>query len=93
RPTNVAAPNGNVASTSRTYTGLGSKILLSNLPMDVGEAEIEDLFKRTVGPMKDLFIVYNSQAKSKGMSIVTFSRPGDASVARAKFNNKVIDGS
>lgn len=43
--------------------------------------------------MKDLFIVYNSQAKSKGMAIVTFSRPGDASVARAKFNNKVIDGS
>lgn len=53
----------------------------------------KDLFKRTVGPMKDLFIIYNSQGRSKGMAVVTFQRPGDALVARMKYNQKIVDGS
>jgi THO complex subunit 4 len=60
--------------------------------MDVAETEVEELFKRTVGPVKDMFIIYNNQARSKGMAIVTFHRPADAGVARSKYNGKVIDG-
>ncbi|GBE88613.1 hypothetical protein BKA93DRAFT_801971 [Sparassis latifolia] len=70
----------------------GSKILLSRLPLDVGESEVELLFTKTVGPVKDVFLVYNSQAKSKGMAVVTFQRPGDAAVARQKYNGKIVDG-
>lgn len=43
--------------------------------------------------MKDLFIIYNNQARSKGMAVVTFHRPVDAGVAQSKYNGKVIDGS
>ncbi|EKM76724.1 hypothetical protein AGABI1DRAFT_115612 [Agaricus bisporus var. burnettii JB137-S8] len=69
-----------------------SKILLSQLPVDVPALEVEDLFKKTVGPLKDMFLVCNSQGKSKGMAVVTFARPGDAAIARQKYNGKVVDG-
>jgi len=68
-----------------------SKILLSRLPMDVNDAEVEELFKKTVGPVKDAFIIYNSQGRSKGMAIVTFQRLGDAAAAKAKYDGKFID--
>lgn len=71
---------------------LGSKILLSQLPTDVGEKEVDELFKKTVGPLKDSFIIYNSAGKSKGMAVVWFQRPGDAAVAQAKYDGKFVDG-
>ncbi|KAI0064409.1 hypothetical protein BV25DRAFT_1823406 [Artomyces pyxidatus] len=77
----------NGASTSKR----GSKILVSNLPMDVGESEVDELFKRTVGPLQDVFLVYNNKANSKGMAVVTFQRPGDAVAARVKYNGKTVD--
>jgi hypothetical protein len=50
----------------------------------------QDLFRKTVGPLKDLFIIYNSQGLSKGMAVVSFQRPGDAAVARSKYNGIVF---
>ncbi|KAJ6595824.1 hypothetical protein DFH09DRAFT_1135709 [Mycena vulgaris] len=70
----------------------GSKIFLSRLPMDVGETEVEELFKKTVGPLRESFLIYNSQGKSKGMAVVAFQRPGDAAIARAKYDGKIVDG-
>ncbi|KAL4071428.1 hypothetical protein V8B97DRAFT_2007441 [Scleroderma yunnanense] len=70
----------------------GSKILLSRLPPDVGETEVEELFRKTVGPLREVFLIYNSQGRSKGMAIVAFQRPGDAEVARAKYDGKFVDG-
>ncbi|KIK52901.1 hypothetical protein GYMLUDRAFT_250880 [Collybiopsis luxurians FD-317 M1] len=70
----------------------GSKILLSQLPLDVGEREVEELFKKTVGPLKESFLIYNSQGKSKGMAVVTFQRPGDAVTAKNKYDGKYVDG-
>lgn len=70
----------------------GSKILLSKLPLDVTPAEVEELFKKTVGPLKDFFLVYNNQGNSKGMAIVTFAKPGDAVLARQKYDGKIVDG-
>ncbi|KAI6148517.1 hypothetical protein BKA82DRAFT_944413 [Pisolithus tinctorius] len=70
----------------------GSKILLSRLPPDVSETEVEDLFRKTVGPLREVFLVYNSQGRSKGMAIISFQRPGDAAVARAKYDGKFVDG-
>jgi THO complex subunit 4 len=60
--------------------------------MDVAETECEELFKRTVGPIKEIFIIYNNQGRSKGMAVVTFQRATDAVLARSKYNGKVIDG-
>ncbi|KAL0566149.1 hypothetical protein V5O48_015871 [Marasmius crinis-equi] len=71
---------------------LGSKILLSQLPTDVGEKEVEELFKKTVGPLKDSFVIYNSSGKSKGMAVVWFQRAGDALVAQGKYDGKFVDG-
>ncbi|KAF9552888.1 hypothetical protein CPC08DRAFT_714211 [Agrocybe pediades] len=87
--TNVAGPS------SRPVNPLaepGSKIFISKLPVDVGEKEVEDLFRMTVGPLRESFLVYNSQGKSKGMAVVAFQRPGDALVAKAKYDGKVVDG-
>ncbi|KAJ7152270.1 hypothetical protein C8R43DRAFT_480286 [Mycena crocata] len=70
----------------------GSKIFLSRLPMDVGETEVEELFKKTIGPLRESFLIYNSQGRSKGMAVVVFQRPGDAEVARAKYDGKIVDG-
>lgn len=38
-------------------------------------------------------MVYNSQGNSRGMAVVTFARAADASVARGKYNGKIVDGS
>ncbi|KAJ6487980.1 hypothetical protein C8R45DRAFT_995078 [Mycena sanguinolenta] len=70
----------------------GSKIFISRLPMDVGEREVEDLFTKTVGPLRESFLVYNSQGKSKGMAVVAFQRLGDAVIARDKYDGKIVDG-
>jgi THO complex subunit 4 len=45
-----------------------------------------------VGPLKESFLVYNSQGNSKGMAVVTFQRPGDALAAQAKYDGKIVDG-
>jgi THO complex subunit 4 len=45
-----------------------------------------------VGPLQDAFLIYNSQGKSKGMAVVTFQRPGDAALARTKYDGKIVDG-
>ncbi|KAI9458676.1 hypothetical protein BJY52DRAFT_1268950 [Lactarius psammicola] len=88
----VATVNGSTSPLSKRALQRGSKILLSNLPMDVAETEIEELFKRTVGPIKEMFIIYNNQGRSKGMAVVTFQRATDAVSARSKYDGKVIDG-
>ena len=51
------------------------------------------LFEKTVGPVKESFIVHNNQGNSKGMAIVSFQRKEDAVLARTKYNGKIIDGS
>lgn len=47
---------------------------------------------KTVGPVRDALLVYNNNGRSKGMGIVEFHRPGDAAVARQKYNGKTVDG-
>jgi len=66
--------------------------LISSLPFDVTQKEAEDLFFKTIGPLKDAFVIYNSQGNSKGMAIIHFQRPGDAATARQKYHGKLVDG-
>ncbi|VDC05720.1 unnamed protein product [Peniophora sp. CBMAI 1063] len=80
------------ASGSAARADAGSKILVTNLPYDVGYDELKHLFEKTVGPLRDLYVIYNSQGRSKGHAVVYFARGGDASLARQKYNGKMIDG-
>jgi THO complex subunit 4 len=90
----------------------GSKILVSALPVDVKEHEIQvrdrlntslqvtnivaldlqDLFHKTVGPLHDLILIYNSAGNFKGMAIISFQRTGDAVLAKTKYDGKLVDG-
>lgn len=88
----VNSTNDGVAGGVGKGKEVGSKILLSKLPVDVTQTEVEELFKKTVGPLKDMFLVYNNQGKSKGMAVVTFARPEDAATARQKYDGKIVDG-
>ncbi|KLO09011.1 hypothetical protein SCHPADRAFT_908142 [Schizopora paradoxa] len=72
----------------------GSKILLSNLPPDVSEDEIVDLMKKTIGPVNitQSFMAHNNKGFPRGVTIISFMRPGDAMKARERYDGKVIDG-
>ncbi|KAF8138064.1 hypothetical protein K438DRAFT_1638470 [Mycena galopus ATCC 62051] len=89
---NAGPSRGPYSAVNGRTTEPGSKIFLSRLPMDVGEKEVEDLFTKTVGPLRESFLIYNSQGKSKGMAVVSFQRPGDAAIAREKYDGKIVDG-
>ncbi|KAG7448646.1 uncharacterized protein BT62DRAFT_929734 [Guyanagaster necrorhizus] len=84
--------NASIGKGKQAANHAGSKILLSRLPVDVSEKEVEELFRKTVGPLKDSFVVYNSQGKSKGMAIISFQKLGDAAIARSKYDGKFVDG-
>ncbi|KAF8531143.1 hypothetical protein JB92DRAFT_250045 [Gautieria morchelliformis] len=87
--TTVAQPHDR----RETRPAVGSKILMSQLPVEtVHERDIEELFAETIGPVFNVFIVYNSNGRSKGMAVVNFQRSGDAAEARRKYNGKIIDG-
>ncbi|KAH0578290.1 hypothetical protein H2248_003916 [Termitomyces sp. 'cryptogamus'] len=77
----------------QTQLDPGSKIFLSRLPSDVKDSEVEELFRKTIGPLRECFLVYNSQGNSKGMAVVSFARPSDAMLAKQKYDGKVVDGS
>ncbi|KAF9051840.1 hypothetical protein BJ165DRAFT_1524744 [Panaeolus papilionaceus] len=69
------------------------KIIVSNLPADVNESQIRELFTTTVGPLRELNLHYDSAGRSKGVATVLFSRKGDGTKAFQTYNNRLIDGS
>jgi len=68
------------------------KIIVSNLPADVNEVQIKELFHSTVGPLKDVTLHYDSAGRSKGLASVHFTRKGDGTKAYQQYNNRLIDG-
>ncbi|KAI0035814.1 hypothetical protein K488DRAFT_42479 [Vararia minispora EC-137] len=85
----VAAPVPAKATAAPTP----EKIMVSNLPLDVNEAQIEELFQTTVGPLRKVQLHYDAQGRSKGVAYVQFSRRGDGRKAYEQYNNRLIDGS
>ncbi|KAJ9092040.1 hypothetical protein QFC21_007020 [Naganishia friedmannii] len=69
------------------------KIIISNLPTDVDEAAVRELFHKTCGPVKSCSLAYDSKGKSKGVADVVFQRRGDAQKAFDQYNNRMIDQS
>ncbi|EIM88999.1 uncharacterized protein STEHIDRAFT_119773 [Stereum hirsutum FP-91666 SS1] len=69
------------------------KIIVSNLPPDVNEAQVKDLFHSTVGPLRDVTLHYDAAGRSKGVASVHFQKRGDGTKAYQTYNNRLIDGS
>ncbi|KZT24904.1 hypothetical protein NEOLEDRAFT_1169922 [Neolentinus lepideus HHB14362 ss-1] len=68
------------------------KIIVSNLPLDVNEVQVKELFHQTVGPLREVTLHYDAAGRSKGVAAVHFQRRGDASKAYQQYNNRLIDG-
>ncbi|KAF8239315.1 hypothetical protein L208DRAFT_1237597, partial [Tricholoma matsutake] len=69
------------------------KIMVSNLPQDVNEVQIKELFHSTVGPLRQVTLHFDSSGRSKGVAAIQFQRAGDANKAYTQYNNRLIDGS
>jgi len=68
------------------------KIIVSNLPQDVNETQVKELFHSTVGPLREVTLHYDSAGRSKGVAAVHFQRKGDGTKAYQQYNNRLIDG-
>lgn len=71
--------------------GQGSKIIVSNLPSDVTENQIRELFYTTVGQVTRVTLSYDSRGTSKGTAQVEFRRNDDATKAFQQYNKRLID--
>ncbi|TFK73528.1 hypothetical protein BDN72DRAFT_761481 [Pluteus cervinus] len=69
------------------------KIIVSNLPIDVNDVQIKELFHSTVGPLRSVNLHYDQAGRSKGVAEVLFQRKGDGNRAYQQYNNRLIDGS
>jgi len=81
-------------ATTTPVTGnvLAEKIIVSNLPTDVNEAQVKELFQTTVGPTTQCQLQYSQDGRSLGIATVKFTRRGDANKAFQQYNNRLIDG-
>ncbi|KAH9963003.1 hypothetical protein BC827DRAFT_1196473 [Russula dissimulans] len=68
------------------------KIVVSNLPADVNEAQVKELFQTTVGPLREVNLHYDANGRSKGVASVIFQKKGDGNKAYQQYNNRLIDG-
>ncbi|KAL9710232.1 RNA-binding RNA annealing protein [Leucoagaricus gongylophorus] len=87
----AAAIPAKLAATQAVPTS-ADKIIVSNLPADVNEAQIKELFTSTVGPTKEVNLSYDASGRSKGVAAVTFLKKGDANKAYSQYHNRLIDG-
>ncbi|KAI0659720.1 hypothetical protein C8Q70DRAFT_980720 [Cubamyces menziesii] len=88
----VPASNGAKTVPATATQQPADKIIVSNLPPDVNELQVKELFHTTVGPLKDVTLHYDSQGRSKGVAAVHFQRRGDGTKAYQQYNNRLIDG-
>ncbi|OJT07563.1 mRNA export protein mlo3 [Trametes pubescens] len=88
----VPASNGARTVPAPTSQQPSDKIIVSNLPPDVNELQVKELFHTTVGPLKDVTLHYDSAGRSKGVAAIHFQRRGDGTKAYQQYNNRLIDG-
>ncbi|GAA6023951.1 hypothetical protein JCM10207_008639 [Rhodosporidiobolus poonsookiae] len=87
------APATRAAAPAATGTvHVGDKVIVSNLPDDVNEQQIRELFTSTVGPVRRVELSYNPQGKSKGIATVLFNKAEHATAAYQQYNKRLIDG-
>ncbi|EIW78327.1 hypothetical protein CONPUDRAFT_60913 [Coniophora puteana RWD-64-598 SS2] len=92
-PTTRAQAAATTAAAKPTVQQPADKIIVSNLPQDVNEAQVKELFHTTVGPLREVTLHYDSAGRSKGVAAIHFQRKGDGTKAYQQYNNRLIDGS
>ncbi|KAE8212747.1 hypothetical protein CF319_g914 [Tilletia indica] len=70
----------------------GSKVIVSNLPLDVTEQQVKELFSSTIGPLKKVIMSFRANGQSTGNCTVEFQRAEDGNKAYNQYNNRLIDG-
>ncbi|GAA6012564.1 hypothetical protein JCM11491_005435 [Sporobolomyces phaffii] len=91
QPERLAQPvTGAQAAASQVH--VGDKIIVSNLPDDVNEQQIKELFHTTVGTVRSVNLSYNAQGKSKGIATIQFHKADSATAAYQQYNKRLIDG-
>eukprot|EP00435_Cladocopium_sp_Y103_P001810 s3605_g1.t1 len=77
------------------YTGhvpaSGGRIFFGNVPFDVYEAQLEQLF-RSIGPISDLHLMRTADGKSRGMGHVTYQTPELAALAIQQLLDRDVGG-
>ncbi|KAG8527763.1 uncharacterized protein KY384_007917 [Bacidia gigantensis] len=68
-----------------------TKIIVSNLPSDVSEAQIKEYFTKSVAPVKRAMLTYGPNGVSRGVATIIFSKPGSANDALLKLNGMLVD--
>ncbi|SCV74143.1 BQ2448_6575 [Microbotryum intermedium] len=90
----AAAAHSNAgASASAGIQGIGDKIVISNLPLDVNEQQVRELFTSTVGPIISASMAYDAHGRSKGTATIHFRKAADATKAFQQYNKRLIDNS
>ncbi|KAI0701052.1 hypothetical protein BC835DRAFT_1324750 [Cytidiella melzeri] len=94
---NSPAARARAAPAATNTKGAGTplpseKIMVSNLPLDVNEPQIRELFTTTVGPLRDVTLLLDAKGNSKGVASVEFSRKGDGTRAYQQYHNRLVDG-
>ncbi|KAJ1338504.1 THO complex subunit 4 [Microdochium nivale] len=101
----TTAPIGGVKKTTRPPKGpankqvpakaIGangeSKVVVSNLPKDVNEAQIKEYFNSSVGSVKRVEVSYGPGGVSRGIATITFSKVDGASKAFKALNGLLVD--
>ncbi|OCK80624.1 hypothetical protein K432DRAFT_327907 [Lepidopterella palustris CBS 459.81] len=105
RPSTVVSPPvGGVKKVTKPIKGAGrstiptgpsgtgdSKIIVSNLPMDVDEAQIKEYFTKTIGPVKKVLLTYGPTGQSRGVATIIFSKPASAAEAAKALDGVKVD--
>ncbi|KAB5582504.1 hypothetical protein GE09DRAFT_1075205 [Coniochaeta sp. 2T2.1] len=105
RPAATAAPSGGVKKNVKPARNAGgkpaptrgsglvgeSKIMVSNLPKDVSEAQIKEYFQQAIGQVKRVELSYGPGGVSRGTAHITFHHADGASKAFEKLNGMLID--
>lgn len=69
----------------------GGRIFFGNVPFDVHEAQLEQLF-RSIGPITDLHLMRTADGKSRGMGHVTYQMPELAALAIQQLLDRDVGG-
>ncbi|KAF8510561.1 hypothetical protein BU17DRAFT_77653 [Hysterangium stoloniferum] len=88
----VPRPKVQPVQVKSAVTPATEKIIVSNLPQDVNEAQIKELFATQVGPTKEVTLNFDHAGRSKGVATVTFVKRGDGTKAYQDYNGRLIDG-
>ncbi|CAK5274811.1 unnamed protein product, partial [Mycena citricolor] len=80
------------AAAAAATTTPSEKIIVSNLPPDVNESQVKELFHTTIGALREVTLHYDANGRSKGVATVQFIKKGDGNRAFKEYNNRLIDG-